>query len=93
MKALILAALIALPGCSTFNAQRGVPLYSEINARVVLTDDIKDDRHGYASWDGSLCTIFIKRSQYPFCMAHELRHCFEHYWHDERPNDTDCHAQ
>lgn len=93
MKALILIALITLPGCSIFEPIRTQPLYSEVTARVVLTDDMPDRRHGYASWDGSACTVYLKRSQYPFCMAHELRHCFEHNFHDERPNDTDCHAQ
>ena len=92
MKALILAALL-LSGCATFDTIRTPPKYSEVTARIVLTDDIKDDRHGYASWDGSLCTVYLKRSQYPFCMTHELRHCFEHNWHDERPNDTDCATQ
>ncbi len=93
MKALILIALIALQGCSVFDPIRSQPLYSEVTARVVLTDDMPSDRHGFATWDGSVCTIYLKRSQYPYCMTHEMRHCFEHYWHDERPSNEDCMTQ
>lgn len=93
MKALILILLVALPGCAAFDTERTPPMYSEVSARVILTDDLPANINANAVWDGSVCTIHIKRSQYPYCMTHELRHCFEHDWHDAIPNQTDCMTQ
>lgn len=92
-RAMIAASAISIAGCSMFDPVRGQPLVSEVTARVVLTEDMPADWGGYADWDGELCTIYLRRSQYPYCMTHELRHCFEHYWHDDRPNQTDCMTQ
>jgi len=93
MKALILIALITLQGCSVFEPIRSQPLYSEVTARVILTDDMPNNVHGVATWSNNICTIHLRRSKYPYCMAHELRHCFEHNWHDDRPNNEDCMTQ
>jgi len=93
MKALIFAVIIALPGCAAFDTTRTPPLYSEVSARVILTDDMPANKNGYADWNGSVCTIHLKRSQYPYCMTHELRHCFEHDWHGNTANQTDCMTQ
>jgi len=35
-------------------------------------------------------TCVITLRQYPECLLHEIRHCFEGQWHDARPNSEDC---
>lgn len=92
---MIRIALIALTlqGCAVFEPVRGTPVRHEVNARIVLVDHLPTHTNGFAVLEGDTCTVFLKRSQYPYCMTHELRHCFEHHWHDEKPNQTDCNTQ
>jgi hypothetical protein len=44
---------------------------------------------GRASW-GNNGMCFIALREYPKCLQHEMRHCLEGKWHDEKPNDEGC---
>ena len=93
MKTLLTMLLLTLTGCAAFDTERTPPMYSEVSARVILTDDLPANINANAVWDGSVCTIHIKSRQYPYCMTHELRHCFEHDWHKDRASTEDCMTQ
>lgn len=61
---------------------------------MILTDEdeFEDPKvRGMASWyklgDRWFCRVKLKK--YPYYLGHEMRHCFEGYWHDERPNGED----
>ncbi len=43
---------------------------------------------GEAVIKGSTCVIRLK--QYPQCLLHEVRHCFEGNWHKHKESDKDC---
>jgi hypothetical protein len=89
----IVLIALTLQGCAVFEPVRGVPLHSEITARVVLTEQLPPNVNGYATIENGLCTVFLRRSHYPYCITHEIRHCFENHWHDEKPNSVDCMTQ
>ncbi len=38
--------------------------------------------------DLNLCVITLKK--YPYCLAHEVRHCLEGAWHKDLPSTQDC---
>lgn len=45
------------------------------------------DSDGAAILMGDRCTVYLRR--YPKCLAHEVRHCLEGFWH-EGPSGEDC---
>ena len=84
--AVVLAVLV---GCSdsdlfsepTYNIER-----KTFVMQIEFDESLQYD--GLAEWRDGYCKITLK--QYPRCLAHEVRHCIEGHWHDERPNGEDC---
>ncbi len=81
---------LLLTGCSIFHAPNPVPTVDAIVATVMLTEDLPPFIMGEAHYGGAVCQVKIRKSNYPNCLTHELRHCFEGKWHDDRPNQEDC---
>lgn len=83
--------LTALPGCSTFDGP--VPLRDRVFVEVILPDDLPINVNGRYQCDptGDYCTLYIKRSTYPYCVAHEIRHAFEGNFHGNAWSTEDCH--
>ncbi|MNZ43824.1 hypothetical protein D3C78_614360 [compost metagenome] len=82
----LLAAAAGLTGCDDFNGpppklQRAV---STITVRV--DPDLRSP--GWADWKGDACRIILR--EYPLCLAHEVRHCFEGDWHAGHRTGEDC---
>lgn len=40
--------------------------------------------------DGTPYACHVILRQYPVCLLHELRHCFEGNWHEGRDSGEDC---
>ena len=46
---------------------------------------------GKATWQDGHCTVVVKRSVYPRCITHEVRHCIEGHFHSPGlSSNTDC---
>lgn len=98
---LFFIAMAALAGCSTATNKPGFfsgpqPLRSSVMFNVSLVDSIPKSYSGQVGRaictpDGAFCTLEILRSHYPICLTHEIRHAFEGYFHDNRPNGDSCH--
>ena len=42
----------------------------------------------YMERTGNSCVIYLR--QYPVCLQHEMRHCFEGNFHEGHTSDEDC---
>lgn len=93
----VLLVCSALISCSSNPTPKftGVKTFT-ISVEVV--EELKSPRtgkpiHGLANTRKSgECHIKIDKGQYTHaCLGHELRHCLDGYWHDNRP--TPCHRQ
>jgi len=78
--------VLCLSGCSSlyepkYNIERDFFV-----VKIVEDPELKTD--GLAEWKQSYCKITLKK--YPKCLLHEMRHCIEGDWHDEKPNGQDC---
>lgn len=40
--------------------------------------------------DGKPYACHVILRQYPVCLLHEMRHCFEGNWHEGRESEEDC---
>ena len=90
---------LLLTGCAAFepeqyNLQRQI---STITIKVdpmlgMLPNSEGESRAGEATVVGDKCTIVLR--EYPVCLSHEVRHCFEGSWHptstDYPGNSDDC---
>lgn len=91
MKLWPVAAVLLLSGCAMFDGP--VPLYDEVNIRVLLVDSIPGaypGQVGRATWMGPFCDVLLLRSHYPRCLQHEARHCFEGPFHGANSSSEDC---
>lgn len=88
MRYLGIAAALLLSGCAMFDGP--VPIREAMTVRITLTDSLPPDYNGYATWAGDQCDIVLRRSTYPRCMQHEVRHCFEGDFHRNAPSSEDC---
>lgn len=91
MKRLLTLSLIALTGCGSYAPDSTVK-FDAVNVRFELVDNLPMGINGMARWSGANCTITMRRSRYPACITHEMRHCVEGEWHDKRPNSDDCYV-
>ncbi len=91
MGRLIIFCLI-LTGCSIFHAPKPVPAVDAIVATVTLTEELPPFILGTARY-GAVCDVKIRKSTYPQCITHELRHCFEGDFHKDRQSDADCYKE
>ena len=82
----VLVALFLLAGCNTFDEPQKRIENTRFDFTLHINPELKTD--GLAVWSNTTCTIYLK--YYPICLAHELRHCIEGNWHDEKPNGEDC---
>lgn len=86
----VVAVLVFLSGCRTLPA----PMRERVVVEIELTEDVPHGATGHA-WcvpDGSWCSMKLRRSRYPECATHEVRHLFEGAWHGTTPSAEDCHT-
>jgi hypothetical protein len=93
MKLALLSLLLA--GCASFDAP--VPkeiVHSQFHFTIYERPELlpAPNVHGTATlldFGGQrVCVVNLR--QYPVCLLHEIRHCIEGNWHDEKPNSEDC---
>lgn len=86
--ALLLVSL--LTGCAFFDGPR--PERDQISAQITLVDDgtLPPGVAGDSVCSRSFCTIRIRRSSYPLCITHEIRHGFEPLFHRGKASDESC---
>lgn len=86
--------LLALSGCASLHPAP-VPVRTSVLFSVDLVDDsaLEPWQYGHANCtpDGSFCAIKLRRSTYPYCVAHEIRHAFEGNFHGNAWPTEDCH--
>lgn len=85
MRSALLAAVL-LSGCDDFDGQP--PALERTTSVITLSVDPQLKTPGWASWAGGACHITLR--QYPQCLAHEVRHCFEGDWHAGHRTGEDC---
>ena len=85
----ITVLLLLLLGCSAFDS----PDYRVV--RHISTIETHEDpllgpysRAGYARVVGDKCYITLR--EYPICLKHEVRHCYEGAWHGNEISSDDC---
>jgi hypothetical protein len=79
-------ALVMLAGCGSFDPP--APVLERTTSVITVKVDPNLKTKGIATWAGSLCTITLR--EYPVCLQHEVRHCFEGNWHEGRETTEDC---
>lgn len=78
--------LAAITGCDDFD---GPPPQRLRDTSVITISVDPGARHpGWADWKGGACHITLR--EYPLCLAHEVRHCFEGDWHPGYRTGEDC---
>ena len=79
-------ALVAIAGCDDFD---GPPPKLQRSASVItIAVDPQLTPPGWAEWKGGICHITLR--EYPACLGHEVRHCFEGDWHAGYRTGEDC---
>ena len=86
MKA-VLVALMVLSGCAY---EAPVPVRTDMRVIIKAPQDYADDKMGTATYLPATNTCIVTLRQYPECLLHEIRHCFEGQWHPGRTSDEDC---
>ena len=91
MRAILAPALavLVLSGCEVFDATQPV-IGRNVFTVSVEEGDLPTNVNGMATYYEKLGVCAIVLRKYPTCLAHEMRHCVEGAWHDERPNSEDC---
>lgn len=91
MRIVLLALLLS--GCSVFEAPEYHRERDTVVAIIELTDDMPADwMIGHANCKDGLCRIKIRKSRYPDCITHEIRHGFEGAFHGNERSDESCYA-
>ena len=90
LKVLFVCAL--LTGCASFKSEV-LPIENH-TVTITIQDGVEFNNpsiKGDAGWwmVGGRKYCLIRLREYPYLLGHELRHCFEGYWHDESPNGED----
>lgn len=93
--AALLAATLGMTGCATvFDGPR--PARDEVSVRIVLVAD-ENMPPGVAGdtvcGPSGRCLVRIRRSTYPLCVTHEIRHAFEPGFHAGRESDESCYVK
>lgn len=89
MKAVLLAVLL-LSGCAVFDAPPEPEIKRSTFSLYVQEGDLPANVNGMATYYETLNVCVIVLREYPVCLLHEIRHCIEGQWHDDRPNSEDC---
>lgn len=91
MKYLIPIALL-LTGCNFFDNPKAAPITDNMLVSVLIVDDAELAANVFADayYSDGFCIVRIKKSVYPNCIKHEIRHCFEGKWHGDKMNSEDC---
>lgn len=86
--ALLLVSL--LTGCAFFDGPQ--PERDQLSAQITLVDDseLPPGVAGDSVCSRSFCNIRIRRSSYPLCITHEIRHGFEPLFHQGKASDESC---
>lgn len=65
---------------------------TEATVRVHIVERIpgRPNLYGLSSCREGDCEVWIRRSVYPKCLVHELRHAFEGDFHPMGPSTEDC---
>lgn len=80
---------LCLTGCAVVQP---TPVRDRVIVEIELTEALPPGIIGRA-WcipDGSWCHMKLRRSAYPRCATHEIRHLFEGAWHGDTPSTVDC---
>lgn len=91
MRALALTVISFAVGCAAapkhYDLQR-----TEATVRVQVVERIpgRSNLYGLSSCREGICDVWIRRSVYPKCLIHELRHAFEDNFHAGRASTEDC---
>lgn len=86
MKA-VLVALVVLSGCAY---EAPVPVRTDMRVIIKAPQAYADNKMGTATYMPAINTCIVTLRQYPECLLHEIRHCFEGQWHPGRTSDEDC---
>lgn len=90
MKYLLLA--LAVSGCASQPNNLGIVHPSFMLHIRQAPEQLEPNQNGTATLmqlNGQrVCVVNLR--EYPRCLLHEVRHCIEGAWHDERPNSEDC---
>lgn len=91
---LLLVAGLLVAGCARDDAPDEMPLVrDEVFVHIQLVQELPSKsgkRYGQATCANQVCKISLLKRNYPFCLAHELRHLFEGSYHGDRPSLEDC---
>ena len=84
----VLLALLLLTGCAYVPP---VPVRNDMRIILRAPEQYQDPNvlgtaTYLAAWN--LCVITLR--EYPQCLLHEIRHCFEGQWHPDRDTTEDC---
>lgn len=92
MKWLPLLPALLLVSCGFFDNPKTEPLTDNMLVSVLIVDDdvLPANTFADASANQGFCVVRIKRSVYPDCIKHEIRHCFEGNWHVGHESHDDC---
>jgi len=82
---------LLLTGCAAFEPEP-YDIKHPVST-ISITVDPMLKTQGLATVTGDKCTVVLR--EYPVCLAHEIRHCFEGAWHPKASasfpgNDDDC---
>ena len=68
-----------------------IPVHDKVFFSVELVDELPPRVHGTSTCAfNTICQIKLLRSQYPYCLIHEIRHGFEGDWHEGYDTTWDC---
>ena len=96
----IVLICLLLTGCAAFDpepytlARHISTITIKVDPMLGMMPDAEGNQlNGTAVVTGDKCTIVLR--EYPVCLAHEIRHCFEGSWHPKASatfpgNDDDC---
>lgn len=82
-----LVALVVLSGCAY---EAPVPVRTDMRVILKAPQGYADNKRGTATYLPAINTCIVTLRQYPECLLHEIRHCFEGQWHPGRTSDEDC---
>lgn len=94
LKAAMFFGLLSLNGCAFIEGKPTKTVRDDATFVVTLVDSIDYrpgmDAYGLTKCVGSVCEITLLKSQYPYCLTHEIRHVFEGAWHAGYETTEDC---
>jgi len=91
MRLTVVFIALALIGCSS--TPEPTVIDKEFNFRLLLVEQPTNKGKQVAAWsvwDAVTCIVILKKSEYPRCLLHEIRHCIEHQWHKNKTTTEDC---